>query len=68
MTKVYENFELKLMAWGQALRDYDQAHKAMRASGWGKRECDRLDAIGRRLDKLRGPMHTALDRLAKEVG
>jgi hypothetical protein len=68
MSKVCENFELKLVEWAAALRDYDAAHKAMRASGWAQRECDRLDAIGRRLDRLRGPMHTALDRLAKEVG
>ena len=71
MSKVCENFELKLVEWAEALREYDQAYAVFNTEwpkSWEKQVMGRLTAAAKRLDKLRGPMHTALDRLAKEVG
>jgi hypothetical protein len=71
MSKVCENFESKLVEWAEALREYDQAYAVFNTEWPKSREkqvMGRLTAAAKRLDKLRGPMHTALDRLAKEVG
>jgi len=71
--KVVTDFEAKLLIWGNALREYDEADAVCRRhpGGWPDRsncrDVRRLDAAGKRLDKLRGPMHTALDRYARYV-
>jgi hypothetical protein len=67
MSKVCENFESKLIEYAAVLRDREQAEALYRASGYGAQEERRLNEVCRRLDKLRGPMHTALDRLALNI-
>jgi len=66
MAKVCENFEAKLIEYGVAVKEYDAAHDAFRKNRSVLNE-RRVDAAGRQLDRLRGPMYTALGRLARAV-
>ena len=67
MSKACESFEVKLVEWAAALRECEDARKRFLDSAYGKREEMLLDAASRRLDKLRGPMETALNRLALDI-
>jgi hypothetical protein len=67
MSKVCENFEAKLIEYAAALREYNALHAEFHKRQYPSNVGNRLIAAGKRLDRLRGPMHTALDRLALDV-
>lgn len=70
MSKVIATFEEKVLAYGKALIEYDEADKACRAhpDGWpiaSDPRAIRVEAAVAVIDKLRGPMHTALGHYAR---
>ena len=67
MSKVCENFEVKLIEYAAALREYNALHAEFHRRQYPSNIGNRLTAASKRLDRLRGPMHTALDRLALDV-
>ena len=68
MTKVYENFEAKLIEYGVILREYDEVEALCIADGWKSRKLiNRLEEIERRRDNVFGPLNTLMKRLAREV-
>ena len=70
MNRVCEKFELKLVEYATALKEYNDAH-ALFQKDWPRSQerlvMKRLVKAGKDLDRLRGPMHTALDRLALNI-
>ena len=61
-------FETKLVEYATVIREYDAAEAACKANGWkSKKLIDRLEEIEAKEAKLRGPLHTALGRLAREI-
>ena len=68
MSKVYTDFDAKLHTYGQALREYDLAMAAWKDAGYPKGRLERdVDNASKWLDRLRGPMDTALRKLAVTV-
>lgn len=68
MSKVYTDFDAKLMIYGKAIQDYDRAYAAWKDAGFPEGRLSReVDSAGKWLDKLRGPMDTALRKLAVDV-
>lgn len=68
--KVIAVFEERMLEWGAALIEHKAAERACRAvhGGWPDTkspEFQRALAAEKKLDELRGPMHTALNRAAE---
>ena len=69
--RIQKNYDEKLAAYGAALVELDEADAACRAAegGWPSRANDkrikRLERASKALDKLRGPMETALGHYAR---
>ena len=62
------DFETKLVIYGALLREYHEVQALCEADFWkDKKLSARLDAIAAKLDKVYGPMITAMNRLAKEM-
>jgi len=62
MNRTELDFYTKLKAWGNALAESDRIDKLARSGpdGWNQKISDTAP----NLDKLRGPMYTALNRFA----
>ena len=63
--RIESDFHEKLKAWGEALLESERIDKLARAGedGWDEEIAEKAP----NLDKLRGPMHTALNRYAKQI-
>ncbi len=64
--KTVVDFQTKLVEYGLALREYNAA-RAVYLKTLKVADEKRVDLAAKELDRLRGPMHTALDRLAQQV-
>jgi len=67
MSKTAENFESKLVEWGLLLCAYETAMTEAKLKNWSKANERELERIGKQMDKLRGPLMTALNKYAKEI-
>lgn len=67
MSKVEATFHTKAAEYGKLIRKYDAALVAARTAGWTPASERKLAAIGKEMDKLRGPLHAALEKFARKL-
>lgn len=66
-TKAYTNYLNTLKTWGKLSNEYKVVRLEAKTNGWSNDIDRRLGLIEKKMDKLRGPLMTAVNKFAMQL-
>lgn len=66
-TKLYAKYQTMLLDWGRLSNEYAAVNLEAKQDGWNDDIEERLNVIGKQINKLRGPLLTMVNKIARQM-